>query len=55
MTETNRNRIIARVSASDTGSPTPTACERSKFTCNSRFCSALMRTSLSIPTPVVIA
>ena len=50
-----RSNIMARVSASASGSPTPTAWERTRFTCSSRICSPAMRTSLSLPTPVVMA
>src|ERR1019366_8091616 len=46
---------MARVSAMESGSPTPTACERTRLTCNSRIWSPTMCTSLSLPTPVVIA
>ena len=46
---------IARDSGSLSASPTPTACERTRLICNSRACSAEMRTSASWPTPVVIA
>src|SRR3954471_3064983 len=50
-----RSSIMARVSASLSGSPTPTQCERIRFNCSSRICSGGMRTSLSFPTPVLTA
>ena len=53
--ELARSSIIARDSASPSGSPTPAACERTRLICNSRACSGEMRTSASCPTPVVIA
>src|ERR1019366_1082308 len=53
--ELARRSIMARVSAMESGSPTPTACERTRLTCNSRIWSPTMCTSLSLPTPVVIA
>ena len=53
--ELARSSIMARVAASESGSPTPAQCERTRFTCSSRICSGAMRTSLSLPTPVVMA
>ena len=50
-----RSSIMARVSATESGSPTPTAWERTRLICSSRTCSPTMCTSLNFPTPVVIA
>ena len=49
-----RSSIIARVSASLSGEPTPLACERTKFTCSCRTCSAEIRTEASFPNPVLM-
>ena len=49
-----RSRIIARVSGSLRGSPTPHACERTRFTWSWRTCSAEMRTEASFPKPVLM-
>src|ERR1700683_1217370 len=46
---------LARVSAAESASPTPTACDRTRLTCSSRIWSPAIRTSLSFPTPVVTA
>ena len=46
-----RSSIMARVSATESGSPIPTAWERTRLTCSSRIWSPAMRTSASLPTP----
>src|SRR5882724_6713479 len=53
--ELARKSIMARVSDSLSGSPTPTQCDRIRLSCNSRICSGGIRTSLSFPTPVLTA
>ena len=49
-----RSTIIARVSASLSEAPTPQQCERTRFTCRLRTCSAEMRTDASLPNPVLM-
>ena len=49
-----RSNIIARVSASLSGTPRPQAWERTRFTCSCRTCSVEMRTEASFPNPVFI-
>jgi hypothetical protein len=49
-----RNSIIARVSSSLSDSPTPLACERTRFTCSCRTWAGEMRMDASFPKPVFI-
>jgi hypothetical protein len=45
--------IIARTTSSGSGSPTPEACESTRFRCTSRSCASSMRLPASDPNPVL--
>ena len=50
----NRKIIMTNATSFENGSPSPQACERIRFTCNSLYCVGSIRTSLNNPKPVVI-